>query len=105
MSKALAFKPPLVVTLTGDCGIANAEHLRAKLEPATLAESVVLDLSKATSIDSTALGMFVQVHKALHARTGEAVKIVTNNRRLRQVLNSTGLDRMFKLNDSSGLAE
>ncbi len=47
----------------------------------------------------------MQVHKALHARTGEAVKIVTNNRRLRQVLNSTGLDRMFKLNDCSGLAE
>lgn len=86
----LEVKPPVVVTLDGDCGIGNAEELRAKLQAATVADSVVLDLSNASSVDSTALGMFVQLQKTLHARTGGSLEIVTNNEQLRRVLTFTG---------------
>lgn len=55
--------PAVVVSVSGDCGTRNAEELRAKLQEAIVADSVVLDLSKATSVDSTALGMFVQLQK------------------------------------------
>lgn len=96
----LEVQPPVVVTLNGDCGIANAEELRAKLQAAIAADTVVLDLSNATSVDSTALGMFVQLQKAIHARTGATIKIVTKNQQLRRVLAFTGLDRIFKVGDS-----
>lgn len=96
MSQVLEVQPPVVITLNGDCGIANAEELQA----AIAADTVVLDLSNATSVDSTALGMFVQLQKAIHARTGATIKIVTKNQQLRRVLAFTGLDRIFKVGDS-----
>ncbi len=100
MSQVLEVNPPIVVTLSGDCGIGNAEELRAKLQAAIAGDSVVLDLSNATSVDSTALGMFVQLQKAIRARTGATIKIVTKNQQLRRVLAFTGLDRIFKVSDS-----
>lgn len=95
--------PAVVVSLSGDCGIGNAEELRAKLQGAIVADNVILDLSEATSVDSTALGMFVQLQKTLHARTDTAVEIVTRNPQLLRVLTFTGLDRMFKVSDSISL--
>ena len=58
------------------------------------ADTVVIDLSEISFIDSTALGMLVQESKRLEGR-GHSLVLVTNDPRTRRVLEVTGLDRVL----------
>jgi anti-anti-sigma factor len=61
---------------------------------------VVVDLTEATLLDSTALGVLVAAHGRL-AKQGIPLKLVCTNRLIRRMLTITGLDRVFELYGSS----
>lgn len=58
--------------------------------------AVVVNLSEATILDSTALGVLVAGHGRL-AKKGIALKLVCSDRLIRRVLRITGLDRVFEV--------
>jgi anti-sigma B factor antagonist len=64
---------------------------------------VVVDLTEATLLDSTALGVLVAAHGRL-AKRGIPLKLVCTNRLIRRALTITGLDRVFELYASSSEA-
>jgi anti-sigma B factor antagonist len=64
---------------------------------------VVVDLTEATLLDSTALGVLVAAHGRL-AKQGVPLKLVCTNRLIRRALRITGLDRVFELYSSSSEA-
>jgi anti-sigma B factor antagonist len=59
---------------------------------------VVADLSEATFIDSTCIGVLVSAHNRLHARRGSFV-IVCANRNVRKTFEIAGLDQMVTIDD------
>ncbi len=61
--------------------------------------NLVIDLSGATFIDSTTLGVLVGAEKQLRASDG-AVVLVCPERNIRKVFEITGLDRVFTMHDS-----
>jgi anti-sigma B factor antagonist len=61
---------------------------------------VVVDLTGATLLDSTALGVLVAAHGRL-AKRGIPLKLVCTNRLIKRVLTITGLDRVFDIYTSS----
>jgi anti-sigma B factor antagonist len=64
---------------------------------------VVVDLTEATLLDSTALGILVAAHGRL-AKQGIPLKLVCTNRLIRRVLAISGLDRVFDIYTSSSAA-
>jgi anti-anti-sigma factor len=59
------------------------------------ADTVLVDLSAVSFVDSTALGMLVQESKRLEGR-GHALVLVTNDPRTRRVVEVTGLNRVLQ---------
>ena len=59
-------------------------------------EVVVVDLTEATLLDSTALGVLLAARGHL-AKQGIPLKLVCTNRLIHRVLTITGLDRVFDL--------
>jgi anti-sigma B factor antagonist len=62
-------------------------------------KQVVVDLSTATFIDSTTLGVLVGGEKRLRG-DGGSVTVVCPDRDIRKVFEITGLDRVFSMHDS-----
>jgi anti-sigma B factor antagonist len=85
-----------LVSVSGELDLYTAEHVRNGIDEADAvgADTVVLDLSESSFIDSTALGVLVQETKRLEGR-GHSLVLVTNDPRIRRVLEVTGLDRVF----------
>lgn len=91
-----------VLGARGEIDIRSAAELRAQLERVLDdgATDVVLDLRAVTFVDSTALSVMVGAHKRL-ARDGGALEVVTGASAVRRVLEVTGLDRVFRVRESS----
>jgi anti-sigma B factor antagonist len=85
-----------LVSVSGELDLYTAEQVRNGIDEADAvgADTVVLDLSESSFIDSTALGVLVQETKRLEGR-GHSLVLVTNDPRIRRVLEVTGLDRVF----------
>ena len=60
------------------------------------AEHVIVDLSEATFIDSTAVGVLVEAHRRLQSRR-RGLEIVGSDRRVLFIFEITGLDRVFRI--------
>jgi anti-sigma B factor antagonist len=61
---------------------------------------IVVDLTDATLLDSTALGVLVAAHNRL-AKQQVPLKLACTNRLILRVLTTTGLDRVFSVHDST----
>jgi anti-sigma B factor antagonist len=85
-----------LVSVSGEIDLYTAERVRNGIDEADAvgADTVVLDLSESSFIDSTALGVLVQETKRLEGR-GHSLVLVTNDPRTRRVLEVTGLDRVL----------
>jgi anti-sigma B factor antagonist len=90
-----------VVSVEGDVDLYSAPELREQL--AELSEEgaprIVLDLSRATFLDSMALGVLLGAKKRL-AATGGELEIVVATPDVRRILEITMLNRIFVLHES-----
>jgi anti-sigma B factor antagonist len=85
-----------LVSVSGELDLYTAERIKRGIGEADAvgADTVVIDLSEISFIDSTALGVLVQETKRLEGR-GDSLVLVTNDPRTRRVLEVTGLDRVL----------
>jgi anti-sigma B factor antagonist len=86
-----------LVSVSGELDLYTAQRLQARIEEAGAvgADTVVVDLSETSFIDSTALGVLVQETKRLEGR-GHSLVLVTNDPRTRRVVEVTGLNRVLR---------
>lgn len=89
----------LVIELAGEMDLATVEPVRDRL--VRIAESVpgvvIVDLAKVEFLDSTALGMFVRMHRAVTDRGGLLV-LVNVLPAVGRPISLTGLDRIITVN-------
>jgi anti-sigma B factor antagonist len=87
-----------LVSLSGELDLYTADSVRAHIAEADAvgADTVVVDLSEISFIDSTALGVLVQETKRLEGR-GHSLVLVTNHPRTLRVFEVTGLDRVVRM--------
>jgi anti-sigma B factor antagonist len=71
--------------------------LRARIDEAGAvgADTVLVDLSEVSFVDSTALAVLVRESKRLEGR-GQSLALVTNDPRTRRVVEVTGLNRVLR---------
>ena len=88
----------VVVSVRGDADLSAAGDLKEFLGDVVdeAPSEVVLDLSQATFVDSTVLGVLVSTMRRLRA-SGAAFKVVSPAGEIRRVLELTSLDRVLRL--------
>ncbi len=86
-----------LVSVSGEVDLYTAERVKARIDEAGAvgADTVVVDLSEVSFMDSTALGVLVQETKRLEGR-GHSLVLVTNDPRTRRVVEVTGLNRVLR---------
>jgi anti-sigma B factor antagonist len=87
-----------LVVLAGEVDIFTAPRFREGMVELLDAgvESLVVDLSGVTFIDSTALGVLIGGVRRVHG-AGGAMTLVVVSRPVQRVLSITGLDRVFSI--------
>jgi anti-sigma B factor antagonist len=90
-----------VVFVEGDADLELAPELGARLKAAVADELsvIVVDLSRATLLDSTALGVLVRVAKRVEP-LGMQLRLVVPQAQLRRIFEITLLDRVLPLHGS-----
>jgi anti-sigma B factor antagonist len=90
-----------IVEVDGEVDLFNAPDLKRTLNSVVDSggRALLVDLSRTTFIDSTALGVLIGVVKRLRPEGGE-LAIVCPDPSLRKVFEVTRLDRAFELFDS-----
>ena len=87
-----------VIELGGEVDLYTAPEFKERM--VELIESgkkqIVVDLSKATFIDSTTLGVLVGGVKRLRAQDGR-LSLVCSDRNITKIFEITGLDRVFTI--------
>src|ERR1700676_5137340 len=95
------------VTVVGEVDLSTAPELKEALAEVlgSGARGVLVDLSHATFIDSTTLGVLMGAVKRLRPRGGE-LAITCSDPNIRKIFEITLLDRVFNIFDSTdaGLA-
>src|SRR5256714_14058798 len=83
-----------LVSVWGELDLYTAERLQARIDEAGAvgADTVLVDLSEVSFVDSTALAVLVQETKRLEGR-GHSLVLVTNDPRTLRVVEVTGLNR------------
>jgi anti-sigma B factor antagonist len=81
-----------VATIAGDLDLYSADDLRDELAPLTQRENetLIVEMSGVTFVDSTALGVLTGAAKLLRARGGRLV-LASGDPRFRRLLEITGL--------------
>jgi len=93
------------VSVAGEVDLATAPELKEALGEVVNsgAGGVLVDLSKASFIDSTTLGVLMGAVKRLRPSGGELV-IACHDPNIRKIFEITLLDRVFKIYDTPGPA-
>ena len=84
----------------GELDMSVAPELRDAIERAheQQVKCMVIELSEATFIDSTSIGVLVGAHRRLEA-AGGSLAIVCANRNVRQTFEIAGLDRLIHIDE------
>jgi anti-sigma B factor antagonist len=85
----------------GELDMSAAPHLRATLER-VLEEGqdcLLVDLSEATFIDSTCIGMLVGAHHRMESRVNGSMVVVCATRNVRKTFEIAGLDQLVEIED------
>ena len=94
-----------VVSVTGEVDLFTAptfkQHVMAPVSAGV--EHVVVDLTEATFVDSSSLGVLIGAHRKLSARGGRLV-VACSNEAIMKTFTITGLDGLFGLVDSVEVA-
>jgi anti-sigma B factor antagonist len=90
----------VVVSLTGELDLYNAEEVRSALLESCAAEPQVLvvDLEQVRFIDSTALGVLIEARSKLADRSG--FRLAAPGLETRRALEVSGLDRHFLVHET-----
>jgi len=90
-----------LVELSGEVDLYTAPRFKEDLVGLieTGAEAIVIDLSRVTFIDSTALGVIIGGVKRLRERDGRLI-IVAGSRPVVRILGITGLDQVLTVFDT-----
>jgi anti-sigma B factor antagonist len=90
-----------VLAIKGEIDVSTAPELRDRLLAVaqTGGETVIVDLSEVTFLDSTALGVLVSGLKRFRAEGGD-LRLVVTGRSVAKVLEITGLVDVFSIFDS-----
>ena len=90
-----------VLAVHGDADLHSAPELRERIRGAIDegANTVVVDLSATTLIDSTSLGVLLGGMKRLREQDGQ-IRLVVPRPEVRRVFEITMLDRVFPLHDT-----
>ncbi len=101
LSVTSASGSPTVVAINGELDVATTPELRqflhARLDDG--ATELVVDLTEVAFLDSTALSVFVGVHKRLR-EAGTGLTLVAPYERLLRIFRVTALDRIFTIVDT-----
>jgi anti-sigma B factor antagonist len=91
------------VSVAGEVDLATAPELKEALTEVVNdgARGVLVDLSNATFIDSTTLGVLMSAVKRLRPAGGE-LAIACNDANIRKIFEITLLDRVFAIFDTPG---
>lgn len=91
----------VVVTLTGELDLYNAEAVRAALLDCCAEEPdlLVIDLEQVRFIDSTALGVLIEARSRMANRGG--FRLASPGLETRRALEVSGLDRHFSVHDTT----
>ena len=86
-----------LVSVWGELDLYTAERLRDRIGEAGAlgADTVLVDLSEVSFVDSTSLAVLVQETKRLEGR-GHSLVLVTNDPRTRRVVEVSGLNRVLR---------
>jgi anti-sigma B factor antagonist len=89
------------IRVSGEVDLATAPELKEAFATATRngARGVLVDLSHATFIDSTTLGVLMGAVKRLRPQGGE-LAIACNDPNIRKIFEITLLDRIFNIYDT-----
>ena len=87
-----------VVTVAGEIDIFTAPELKQRVAAAidSGAETVVVDLSGTTFIDSSSLGILIGAHRRVEHRHGRFV-VACDNPAIVKTFKITGLDQVFAI--------
>ena len=90
-----------LIELGGEVDLYTAPEFKERMVQVIEAgkNHVVVDLSNATFIDSTTLGVLVGGVKRLRPNGG-ALALVCSDQNIRKIFEITGLDRVFPIHDS-----
>lgn len=94
-----------VLSLSGELELYAASMLRERLEDLVIegVELVVVDLDGLDFMDSSGLGVLLAAHKRLQANGGR-LSLVCTKRRIRMLLEVTGLLATFSVHESVSAA-
>ena len=94
-----------VVSISGEIDLFTAPIFKQRVMAPVAAgvEHVVVDLTEATFVDSSSLGVLIGAHRQLKARGGRLV-IACANEAIVKTFSITGLDGVFGLVDSVEVA-
>jgi anti-sigma B factor antagonist len=86
-----------LISVSGELDLYTAQRLQARIDEAGAvgADTVVVDLSEVSFLDSTALAVLVQETRRLEGR-GHSLVLVTNDPRTKRVVEVTGLNRVLR---------
>jgi len=86
-----------LVSVSGELDLYTAVRVKSGIDEAAAvgADTVLVDLSEVSFVDSTALAALVQETKRLEGR-GHSLVLVTNDPRTRRVVEVTGLNRVLR---------
>jgi anti-sigma B factor antagonist len=95
-----------VIVLTGEVDLYTAPEFKQELVRIIDggATAVVVDLTNATFIDSTTLGVLISGVKRIRPGGG-TLELVVTDRNIRKIFEITGLDRVFTLHEDRDAAE
>ena len=95
----------LVVEVSGEVDLFTAPDLKSAITDGIDAgsEKVVVDLSRTTFLDSTALGVLIGAVKRLRANGG-SLTIVNTDENIAKTFEITGLDQIFSIHKTRDAA-
>jgi anti-sigma B factor antagonist len=92
-----------VVTVEGEVDAANVDDVRrAIVRGAAGADLVVVDLTEATYMDSSMIGLLLTVAKELREQRGDLRVVAPETGRCRRVLVLSGVEDLFSLHETVG---
>lgn len=91
-------KDGVIATVSGEIDVHTASDLRDALMAVAVEKDQVLtvDLAKTTYIDSTGLGVFIGVFKALH-KNGGTLMLTGMSERVQRLFTITGLSELIAM--------
>jgi len=99
-SSLLADPDALVVTVTGELGLATVDRVRAAAEPAvSKGLPLVLDLEGCEFIDSMGIDLILRLHRALGEDADEAARMaaVGDHPQVSRIFELTGIDELIPI--------